>query len=152
MRQAVSRSVSNTFCRSNAEWLMTLRTSAVAASRAYASAKARLSVAMLSSVLSDTFGRAVSFNSSSFALRFLAEAVADASLRPARRVRPPCLRPFALDSPRRICRRPLDSVGRGLESITHSCAAHGLDTQRQLYCGLNTNLSIAALFVSSTRC
>ena len=36
----------------------------------------------------------------------------------AERVRPPRLRPFAFDSPRLICRRPMDSVGRGRESTT----------------------------------
>src|SRR5262245_29359232 len=111
---------------------------AVAASRSSASAKARFSVVTFSSALSDTFGWAALFNSNAFALRFLAEAVADAPFCPARvfvfvaaeSVRPLRLRPFAFDSPRLICRRPLDSLGRGLKSNTLHCAAHRLDTQK----------------------
>src|SRR5262245_54393604 len=95
---------------------MTFRTSAVAASRAYASAKARLSVGILSSEL----GRADSFNLRAFVVRFLAGALSEACLRPARVFgfaasesdRPPRLRPFAFDSPRLICRRPMDSASR----------------------------------------
>ena len=66
------------------------------------------------------FGRAVSSNSRVFAVRFFGRACRDACLRPARgfafagaeRIRPPRLRLFAFDSPRLICRRPMDSVGR----------------------------------------
>jgi hypothetical protein len=76
----------------------------------------------------DAFGRTVSCNARVFDASFFANS-ADVSLRLARafdfvaidRVRPPRLRPFAFDSPRLICRRPMDSVGRG--RIYHTLAA-----------------------------
>jgi hypothetical protein len=102
-RATDSTSVSSTACKSNVERLMTFRASAVAACCC-----------------------SVSSNSRVFAWSFFASAAADVSLRPARAfvfvatdlVRPPRLKPFAFDSPRLICSRPMDSVGRELESST----------------------------------
>ena len=67
-----------------------------------------------------------------FAVSFFASAAADASLRPARafvfvgaeRIRPPRLRLLAFDSPRLICRRPMDSVGRNANLPHLSRSAH----------------------------
>ena len=88
---------------------------------------------MFSPVLGDDIGRIVSFNSGAFALRFLAGAAADdRSLRETRafalvgaeRVRPPRLSLFAFDSPRLICGRPMNRVGRGLNLSTPFLRAH----------------------------
>ena len=125
------------FLQVNAERLMTLRTSAVAASRAYASAKARLSVALLSSVLGDTFSWAVSINPA-LVVGFLAGALPGACFRAARvfafaaeRIRLPRLRSFAFDSPRLICRRPGQRWSE-CESTT-PLAAHHIASERPAY-------------------
>jgi hypothetical protein len=111
---------------------------------------------MLSSVLGDTCGRAVSLNSSAFALCFFAELAADGSLRPIRalgfapaaRVRPPGLRPLAFDFPRLICRRPIDSVGRNA-NLTHlSCSAHA--SERPAHNRDTYNKTLRAIVSGST--
>ena len=87
---------------------------------------------MFSLGLADVLRRAVLFNAGTFAASFFADIAADASLRPTRvfafsgaeRIRPPRLRPFAFDSPRLICRRPMDSVGRNANLSHLSCLAH----------------------------
>ena len=112
---------------------MTLSTSAVAASRRYASANERFRAAVLASRLADAPGLAVLFNSRACAPRFLAGAADDASLRSARvfafvtaeRVRAPRLGPFALDSPRLIYCRPDGQCGSNANLAHLFATAHG---------------------------
>src|SRR6516225_6131015 len=108
-RAADSVSVLSTACRSKVERLITLRTSAVAACRCSASSNARVFVASsLANAVADTFADLV---------RVLVFASAE-------RIRLPRLRSFAFDSPRLICRRPMDSVGRNANLAHLSRPAH----------------------------
>ena len=89
---------------------------------------------MFSSRLAGALGRAAVINSRAFIARCLAGVLNDASLRLARAfvfvgtecIRPPRLRPFVFDSPRFICRHPMDSVSRD------SNLAHPLSTHRPM--------------------
>ena len=75
--------------------------------------------------------RSASSNSRVFAASCSASVAADA-FRPAQFlslavpvwVRAPRLEPFAFDSPRRICRRPIDSVGRNANLAHLFATAH----------------------------